>query len=104
MIVSTFPTQDEAVKVSKVLLQERLIACANIVPAIQSLYWWQDSIQEEQEVLLLVKTQKELEQEVIDRIQTLHSYDVPAIYAIESTTTISDPYLDWIVNVTKQIK
>ncbi len=102
MIISTFSNYDEATKMIRQLLQERLIACANIIPEIKSFYWWNDKIEEESELIVLMKTRKELERKVIEKIESLHSYDVPAIYAVDSMTEISAPYLQWINEETQQ--
>jgi periplasmic divalent cation tolerance protein len=100
LIISTFPNEFDAKKVIKILLNERIIACANILPSI-SLYWWNGSIQEETEVIVFFKTRKELEEQVMKRIQGLHSYHVPAIYTIDSNKLISKNYSTWIDEVTK---
>ena len=100
MIVTTFPTQEEAKNIVKQLLEEKLIACANIFPSIKSFYWWENAIQEDSECIAFLKTQRELERDVIEKIKSLHSYKVPAIYAIESMQNISKSYLEWIYEVT----
>ena len=102
MIISTFSNKEEAKKISKILLKERLVACANIIPEIESLYWWKEEIQEEKEVIAYFKTKKKLERVVIARIKELHSYDVPAIYAIESMELIYEPYREWVEKETKE--
>lgn len=101
MLISTFSSEAEAKKIAKILLKERLIACANIIPSILSLYWWNDEIQEESEVIFFLKTSPDLEEKVIKRIKDLHSYDVPAIYAIPSMDKILSPYKDWILKETE---
>lgn len=103
MIISTFPTFDEAKKISNILLNERLIACVNIIPEIISFYWWEQKIQEDTEILAIFKTRKDLENQVIQRIEQLHSYDIPAIYAVDSTSNISESYLQWLMKETKDI-
>ena len=100
MIISTFPNNENAKNIINTLLVERLIACANIVPGIQSYYWWDNKIQEETEVIVFFKTRKEFEVKVIEKIASLHPYKVPAIYAIESTKDILPSYLEWINNET----
>lgn len=100
MLVSTFPSKAIARKIANSLLEEHLIACANIIPSITSLYWWEGKIIEDQEVIFFLKTAPELEEKVIQRIKELHPYDIPAIYAIPSTNLIFGPYLEWINNET----
>lgn len=101
MIISTFSNYDEATKVLKILLHERLIACGNIIPGVKSFYWWKDTIEEDSEVIVFMKTRKDLEEKVIGKIEELHSYDIPAIYAVDSMSQISDPYLQWIFEETQ---
>lgn len=101
MLITTFQTMNDATKAIRELLNERLIACANIIPAIKSLYWWNDQITEEQEVIVFMKTRKELEKKAMEKLESIHPYEVPAIYAIESTKEITTPYLQWIFNETK---
>ena len=101
MIISTFPNNENASNIINTLLHERLIACANILPGIQSYYWWDNKIQEEGEVIVFFKTRKELEVKVIEKIASLHPYKIPAIYVIESMKNIFPPYLEWINNETE---
>ena len=101
MILTTCSNTNEAEKLARILLTERLAACVNIFSNVKSLYWWKNEIQEEQEVFLFIKTAKDLEKKLMDKIKTIHSYDVPAIYAIDSTTEIDDAYLAWINKETK---
>jgi periplasmic divalent cation tolerance protein len=82
LLYTTFPHKEEATKVTQELLEKHLIACANILGPIQSLYFWKDKLEKSQEVAVLFKTIAAKTQEVIDRIQELHSYDTPAILEI----------------------
>jgi len=93
---------DEARRIGLVLVQEKLAACANYFP-IQSIYRWQGKIEENAEVVLLVKTRKSLVQKVMARTKALHSYAVPCI---ESWPIESDylPFLQWISESTQQEK
>ena len=79
IIYVTYASQDEAQKISKTLVEERLVACANILPGHQSLYWWEGKVEEGQEVAVIYKTQDERFDAVKERILALHSYDVPCI-------------------------
>lgn len=103
MIITTVSSETEAKKISKFLLDERLVACVNIIPNITSIYRWNDEIQEEKELLMLFKTKIELEEKVIAKIKQLHSYDVPAIYAIKSTEKIFESYYQWIKDETIEV-
>ena len=101
MIISIFPTEEEAKKVAMQLLKERLVACVNIIPQIKSLYWWKDKIQEDQEVMVFIKSREDVESKIIDKIKSLHSYEVPAIFAVNSTDKIYSEYMKWIVKETE---
>ena len=102
MIISTFPNLKEAKKVINQLLEEHHIACANIIPEIISFYRWNNQIQEQNEIIVFLKTRRELEIKVNDKIKSIHSYDVPDIYAVESTYNISKSYLEWIIKETQE--
>ena len=101
MILTTCPSMEEAEKIARILLTERLAACVNTFQHVKSFYWWQDEIQEEQEIFLFIKTTKPLEQLVQKRIKELHSYEVPALYALDSTTIIDKAYMNWIEQETR---
>ena len=94
IITTTFDNKDELNKVSKILLEERLVSCCQIY-SIESSYWWKDSIVDANEYLLKMKTKKELYKEVERIILENHSYEVPEIitYNIEDGYS---KYLNWI--------
>jgi len=86
---------DEAKKISRALVEGKLIACANIIPEINSIYSWKDEIHDEGEALILAKTAAENREKIIETVKGLHSYDMPAIlfYAIAEG---SKDYLKWV--------
>lgn len=77
------------------LVKERLAACVQILPAIQSIYRWQGSIERSSEVLLIAKTEQGGFAELERRVRELHSYETPEIVAIP-VTGISEPYREWL--------
>lgn len=79
LIWCAFPTQNEARAVAETLLAERLIACANIIPGVVSLFWWQDEIEAADEVAMLCKTSALQLAAASTRLAKLHPYDVPAV-------------------------
>ncbi|MGB9891215.1 divalent-cation tolerance protein CutA [Thermodesulfovibrio yellowstonii] len=100
VVLITAPNEDEAVKISKILVEEKLAACVNILKDIRSIYFWQGKIEDEQEVLMIVKTKSELFEELEKKVKSLHSYTVPEIIGIKIKKG-SESYLNWIIEVTK---
>jgi len=91
----TTATAEEAERISKALLNQRKVACVNIVPRVSSLFWWQDKLDSAQESLLIVKTKASLLDEIVRLVKELHSYDIPEIIALPIVGGNQD-YLEWI--------
>lgn len=91
------PDLSTAEKICHTLLQEKRVACGNILPALQSMYWWQGKIEKSQEVLLLLKTDTPTEDliELESRIREIHPYKVPCLMRLKPESINSD-YLNWI--------
>ena len=98
MLLTTTPNREEAAKIAKLLIDEKLAACVQLLP-IESFYFWEGKTQNEAEMLLLVKTRSALFETAIARIKSVHSYSVPEIVAMPFTAGFSG-YLDWIDSVT----
>lgn len=99
-IYITAGSEDEAWKIGKVLVEEKLAACVNLHP-IQSIYRWKGKIEEEGEIAMLVKTRVELFDRVSRRVKELHSYEVPCI--LKMTIDDGNPdYLRWIKESTEE--
>ena len=86
---------EEAERIARGVVSKRLAACVNIVPAIRSVYWWQGTVEEATEHMLVIKTRAEVYEELQDEIRSLHSYSVPEIIALPIERG-SQSYLDWI--------
>jgi len=95
-IYATFKDMKEANKISKILLEKKFIACANIFP-IKSMYWWNSKIQEDNEIAAFFKTSKGFET-VCKEIKKLHSYDVPCIEKMN--VSFDKDYSNWMKKVT----
>jgi periplasmic divalent cation tolerance protein len=95
IVLSTAGSADEAHKIANHLVEQRLAACVNIVPRIESIYRWQGKVESSEEWLLLIKTTTEKFAQVRDAIRQLHSYEVPECVAI-SVDDGSAEYLEWI--------
>ena len=99
LVLTTLPTADAAAELGRTLVQERLAACANILPAVRSIYSWQGKIQDDNEVLVLLKTRQEHFERLRARILELHPYEMPEILAIPVEQGYS-MYLDWLAKET----
>ena len=93
LIYITCKDNKEAKKISKALLEKRLVACTNIHP-IGSMYWWENKIQEDNEVVLLAKTGEKNYEKVKEEVQKLHSYEIPCILRIKAEA--NKEYNKWI--------
>jgi periplasmic divalent cation tolerance protein len=98
VLLTTTPTREEAAKIAKLLIDEKLTACVQLLP-IESFYVWQGATQNEAELLLLVKTRRALFEKAIARIREVHAYTVPEIVALPFSAGFSG-YLNWIDEVT----
>lgn len=98
VLLTTTSTRDDAARIAKLLIDEKLAACVQLLP-IQSFYFWQGKTQNEPEVLLLVKTRSNLFEKAITRIKEVHSYNVPEIVALPFSAGFAG-YLNWIDEVT----
>jgi periplasmic divalent cation tolerance protein len=91
----TMPDAERAASLARILVGESLAACVNIVPGVRSIYRWEGRLQEEDEVLCLIKTRPANLDQVQRRIVELHPYDVPEILAF-TVDEGSPAYLDWL--------
>ena len=97
----TAKNEDEAESIAKALLDSRLAACCNIIPKIKSIYRWKGNVESSEEALLIIKTQKGFEEQAINKIKAVHSYEVPAIEFIEVKNENPDS-VNWIQEETRQ--
>ncbi len=95
LLYVTTKDKEEATTIAKTLLDERLIACANIIDGMESLYRWQDKIQNDIETVLLLKTDTTLVKDVIQRVGELHSDITPCIIEIP-TGDSNKAYRQWV--------
>ena len=98
-LYSTFPSQAEALSVARMLVEKRLVACANILENMVSVYRWQGGIQQEPEVALFAKTTKDNVKAAIEAIKNQHSYQLPCIVAYPVSEGFT-PFMQWVVNET----
>jgi len=95
LVLTTAPDMVVAESLASRIVEERLAACVNLVPGVTSIFRWQDSIERDSEVLLLVKTTAEAVAALRDRIVALHPYDVPEVVALSASGGHA-PYLEWV--------
>lgn len=100
MIMTTCPSKESAKELAKGLLNKKLAACIQSLD-IKSSYFWQGNINEDNEVLLLIKTKKQLYKEVEEFIRNNHSYEIPEVIEVPIKNGFSG-YLNWIDKVTKE--
>jgi periplasmic divalent cation tolerance protein len=94
-VYATFADVDEAERIGRTVVEERLAACINILGPIRSIYRWQDAIEDAAEVAAIFKTTQATADALIARIAALHSYDVPCI-VIWPVGKLAGGYADWV--------
>ena len=97
----TVPDQETATRIAEALVTEQLAACVNVIPAIQSVYRWKDTIEHDEELLLLIKTSDVVWTELQERILALHPYELPEIISVRIQDGNKN-YLNWITNNLKR--
>lgn len=102
VVFITAPSLQEAEQLGKALVEKRLAACGNIVQDIRSIFWWKDTIETEQEALLILKSRAALFPTIVNVVTYLHSYEVSEIIAIPIISG-SEDYLKWIDQETQKI-
>ena len=99
-VTTTADKKEILEKIARNLLEERLIACAQIVGPVKSIYWWRGKIEEDEEFLCIMKTKLELFDLVERKIKELHPYEVPEIVGT-NIVAISEDYEVWLKEETK---
>ena len=95
LLYTTFSTEEDALRVSQKLLENRLVACMNLLGPIRSFYFWEGQLAESQEVAVLLKTTPEMVPETMKQLQELHSYDVPVILEIP-ISQVNEIFDTWV--------
>ena len=94
-VYMTAGSREEAGRIARTLVQERLAACVNLLPGMQSIYRWNGAIEEADEIVMIAKTRADRFDALADRVRSLHSYDVPCIVELPLGRG-NAPYLDWL--------
>ena len=99
LIYITTGSTEEARKIGKILVEEKLAACANIVNGMESIYHWKGKIESDSETILICKTTYSNVRNLTERVKKLHSYDVPCVISLNvSEQEGNEDYLDWIID------
>ena len=99
LIYSTFGNIEDARKTGRTLIEQKLVACVNIIPTIESIYRWQGKIEEDHECVMIAKTSDKNIEKTIQKIHELHTYDVPDIIALPLKSGLKE-YLQYIEDET----
>ena len=95
VVLTTFPSPEKAAEIARILVEERLAACVNILPAVRSIYRWKNEIEDETETLAIAKTTADRAEALHGRLLALHPYDVPEVIALPVSGGHA-PYLAWV--------
>jgi periplasmic divalent cation tolerance protein len=99
LALSTAPDAGEAERIARVLVEERLIACANLLPGAVSVYRWEGEVRREGEVMMLMKTRRALVPRLKERLPALHPYEVPELLVARVEDGLA-PYCGWVLEET----
>jgi periplasmic divalent cation tolerance protein len=100
LALSTAPDGDAAARIARTLVDERLIACANLVPGLTSVYRWEGAVRADPEVLMVMKTRRELLERLGERLREIHPYEVPELVSARIDHALPD-YGRWVMEETR---
>ncbi|MCB9989241.1 MAG: divalent-cation tolerance protein CutA [Rhodospirillales bacterium] len=95
LVYITVPTAEEGERITRLLLERRLVACVNMMAPHKSMYWWQGKIDQAEEIVIIAKTRAALFDDVKTAVCEMHSYECPCIVALPITDGHA-PFLTWI--------
>jgi periplasmic divalent cation tolerance protein len=95
IVLTTAANPEEAARLGRRLVEERLVACATWIPAVQSIYRWQEEVESSTETLVLLKTGPDQLAALEARLNELHSYQTPE-FLVLGVESVSHPYLEWL--------
>ena len=101
-VYMTASDRDEAARIGRCLVEERLVACVNIIDGMQAIYRWEGEICEDTEAVLIAKTEADRLTPLIARVNELHSYSTPCVVSLPIEEG-SAPYLEWILKQTRPL-
>ena len=95
VVYVTAPDAETGARIGRALVEEELAACCNLVPGVRSIYRWQGAVQDDAEVLLVLKTRADRFDALAERVRAIHPYTVPEVIALPVAAG-SAAYLDWV--------
>ncbi len=95
VVLVTTPSPGKAAEIARVLVEERLCACGNVVPGVRSIYRWEGAVHDDAEALLVLKTERRLVPALKDRLPRIHPYQVPELLVLPVEDGLA-AYLEWI--------
>jgi periplasmic divalent cation tolerance protein len=102
LVLSTFPSEDMAALAGRTLVEEKLAACVNIIPAMRSIYRFQNGVSDHSEALAMIKTTESQYLQLKQRLGELHPYEVPEIVAFPAHD-VATFYLSWLLDAVTPI-
>lgn len=96
----TCPDRQSASRIAHALVEERLAACVNLLPQVESVYRWQGVVEQAEELQLLIKTSRARLPALIERVRTLHPYECPELLALDAVAGLPG-YLNWVLEETR---
>ncbi len=100
VVLCTVPSEEVGVQIAQTLLNEHLVACVNIVPGVRSLYRYKGKLEDDRELLLVMKTTEDRLATLTRRVPELHPYEVCEVIALEVSAGHA-PYLSWVLDSTR---
>ena len=95
IVYTAFASEADAARVARTLVEERLVACANLIPGARSIYRWKEGVQDEREVVVLMKTRKQDWTALLSRLHELHPYETPECVAVRIAAG-APKYMAWL--------
>jgi periplasmic divalent cation tolerance protein len=92
----TAPDSETGTRIARALVEERLVACVNLVPGVRSIYRWEGAVEDEAEVLLVLKTRSDRAGDLVARVAELHPYELPEVVMLPAVGG-NPPYLEWVL-------
>ncbi|HAJ78997.1 MAG TPA: cation tolerance protein CutA [Fibrobacteres bacterium] len=100
LIYITTRNSEDARRIGRIIVEQRLAACVNIIDRIGSIYWWEGRIAEESEALITAKTKSSLVNELVEKVKSIHEYSCPCIVALPINSG-NEEFLDWVCSETR---